>query len=59
MNDVNQSHECKITNLPPAPAPNDSVPIRKTDIVCLNGDGFLLHNVLSPSECKVIILLYL
>lgn len=56
MNDVRQSHECKITNLPPAPKPTDAVPILKKDIVCLDGKGFLLYNVLSPNECQVFII---
>jgi hypothetical protein len=53
MEEENQSKAVKLENLTLAPPPSDSTPIRKKDIACLNGKGFLLYNVLSPDECKV------
>eukprot|EP00026_Physarum_polycephalum_P012438 Phypoly_transcript_12747.p1 GENE.Phypoly_transcript_12747~~Phypoly_transcript_12747.p1 ORF type:complete len:293 (+),score=57.48 Phypoly_transcript_12747:127-1005(+) len=51
-NDVRTSHECKVNNLPLAPPSETREPITKTEIKCLNGKGFLLHHVLTPSECQ-------
>lgn len=52
MNDVRQSHQCKTTNMPIAPVDKERLPLRKEEIKCLNGDGFLLYNILSPAECE-------